>query len=200
MARPSFAFSRSPLLGNRADNVYEWFLRALTTEGDVAECGVFEGETSFNLTRYLEQMKIPKRVPMFDTFNGLPDTIMEQERGTPSAGPVPGKFSCQLSTVLATMKPLTQYELHPGLFSQTLPLFDQPLCFIHADADLYESTVEIIRLADRCLVEEGVVVFDDYDSPYYPGVRLAVEDALAPGRYTIVPSPQSTQCYAVKNR
>ncbi len=199
MPRPSFAFSRSPLLGDRAEKVYEWFLRALVVEGDIAECGVFAGDTSYELTRYVEAMNIPKRVHMFDTFAGLPDIIKAQERGTAAGGPLPGKFSCEASTVSVRMGSLTQYDLHPGLFSETLPRFDQRLCFIHADADLYESTLEIIRLADRCLVEDGVIVFDDYENSYYPGVSLAVQHALDPRRYTIVPSPESMQCYAIKN-
>lgn len=196
----SFRFSQSSLLGDRADKLYEWFRRAVAVDGDIAECGVFAGDTSFEFTRYLEAMNIPKRVHMFDSFNGLPDIIIAEEHGTPAGGPVPGKFACQLSTVSSKMKLLTQYELHPGLFSDTFPLFDQPLCFIHADADLYESTVQIIDLADRCLVDEGVVVFDDYGSPYYPGVRLAIQHALDPGRYTVIPSPQSMQCFAIKKK
>ncbi len=199
MPRQPFAFSRSPLLGDRAEKVYEWFLRALAADGDIAECGVFAGATSYEFTRYLETMKIPKRVHLFDTFNGLPDIITDQERGTTEGGPLPGKFSCKLSAVSARMESLSQYKLHPGLFSETLPLFDQPLCFIHADADLYESTLEVIGLADRCLTKEGVVVFDDYDSPYYSGVRLAIEGALDPRRYTIIPSRETTQCYAIKS-
>ncbi len=37
------------------------------------------------------------------------------------------------------MESLAQYEFYPGIFSDTLPLFDLPLCFIHADFGLYES-------------------------------------------------------------
>lgn len=199
MPRQPFAFSRSPLLGDRAVKVYEWFLRALAADGDIAECGVFAGATSFEFTRYLETMKISKRVHLFDTFDGLPDIITDEERGTSEGGPLPGKFSCNLSAVSAQMESFSQYEIHPGLFSETLPPFDQPLCFIHADADLYESTLEVIGLADRCLTKEGVVVFDDYDSPYYSGVRLAIEGALDPQRYTIIPSRETTQCYAIKS-
>ncbi len=200
ISRQSFPFSQSPLLGDRAEKLYEWFRRAVTADGDIAECGVFAGDTSFEFTRYVEAMNIPKRVHMFDSFDGLPDIIIAEEHGTLSGGPVPGKFACGLSTVSSKMKLLTQYELHPGLFSETLPLFDQPLCFIHADADLYESTVQVIALADRCLVEDGIIVFDDYENTYYPGVRLAIQHALDPGRYTIIPSPESTQCFAIKKR
>ncbi len=195
-----FFVSQSPLLGDRAGKVYEWFLRSLGVEGDIAECGVFSGITSYEFARYIEAMRIPKCVHMFDTFRGIPDIVKSTERGTASGGPLPGKFSCDLATVSAQMRSRTQYELHPGLFSTTFPQFKRKLCFIHADADLYESTIQIIKFADRCLSDGGVMVFDDYEHEYYPGVKLAIQDALDASRYKVIPSPESFQCFAVRAR
>lgn len=192
-------FSRSPLLGDRAETVYKWFLTALHLEGDVAECGVCAGHTSYEFVHYLERMGIPKRVHMFDTFTGLPPIITEEERQHAAGGHLePGRLSCSLGEVLVRMEPLGQYQIHPGLFSETFASFSGRLCFIHADADLYESTVEIIDLADRCLVPGGRIVFDDYDNPRYPGVSLAIRDRLDPARYTIIDSGDTLQCFAIR--
>ncbi len=48
-------FASSEFLGPRAVNVYSWFLRSLHLPGDVAECGVFQGETSRELVKFLEE-------------------------------------------------------------------------------------------------------------------------------------------------
>ncbi len=192
-------FAHSGLLGWRAEHVYAWFLKSLHLPGDVAECGVFHGETSRELVKYLEGHGSPKTVHLFDTFAGLPDAITAEERSL-SAGEemAVDRYACSAETVRARLGALRQYRLHVGLFADTFAAFAQPLCFIHADADLYRSTVDIIRLADRCLVRGGQIVFDDYDNQQFAGVRLAIERHLNPREYVVTPSPETMQCFATK--
>lgn len=195
------SFSQTSLLGQRATYVYEYFLRSLHLPGDIAECGVFTGETSKELIKYLEQNAIDKIVHMFDSFQGFPDVITSEERDLSTAKElVEGYFFSTSETVIQNLGVLRQYKLHQGMFADTFAEFAKPLCFIHADADLYQSTVEIIGLADRCLVPGGWIVFDDYHNPLFPGVDLAIERYLDPGRYRIIASPESIQCYAVRQR
>jgi SAM-dependent methyltransferase len=194
-----FTFHRSPVLGDRADGLYEWFRRSLDVPGDIAECGVFAGDTSRELVRYVEHAGIDKVLHMFDTFAGLPPIVTEHERAQPSGGTVrPGLFRCDRDTVVARMGTLRRYVLHEGLFSETFATFDLPLCFIHADADLYVSTLDVIRLADRCLSPGGRIVFDDYCNPEFRGVTRAVDEALDPRRYDVVRSPETLQCFATR--
>ena len=195
----AFEFAGSSLLPERADALYEWFLKALAVPGDVAECGVSAGETSCELARYLETMGIQKRVHMFDTFEGLPETFSDEDRGQSCESALKaGKYACTETAVIERMGPLRRYVVHRGLFCETFPQFDQDLCFIHADADLYTSTVDIIRLADRCLVPGGIIVFDDYENPVFPGVTVAIARMLDPKRFVITGAPERLQCYALK--
>jgi O-methyltransferase len=192
-------FSYSPLLGKRAENVYAWFLKSLHLPGDTAECGVFRGETSRELVKYLEANAINKVLHMFDTFQGFPEVITTEEKAVARGDELkPGNYFGSLTTVLQNMESLLQYRIHEGIFSETLSAFSEPLCFIHADADLYESTVDIIQLADKCLVPGGHIVFDDYDNPHFPGINLAVERYLDPTSYIIESSPNSIQCFATR--
>lgn len=198
-AREELFLASSPLLGDRAKTVYERFLTVLHLEGDVAECGVFAGHTSLELVRYLETMHMPKRVHMFDTFAGLPPIITDRERSLASGNHLEvGRLSCSLSEVVDRMGNFKQYRIHRGLFSTTFAGFDEPLCFIHADSDLYESTVDIIGLANRCLVPGGCIVFDDYDNPSFPGVTLAIEDQLDHRYYDVIECRQTLQCLAIR--
>ncbi len=168
-------FAHSGLLGRRAEHVYAWFLKSLHLPGDVAECGVFHGETSRELVRYLEGHGSPKTVHLFDTFAGLPDAISAGERSLSTGEELAvGRYACSVETVRARLRTVRQYRLHVGLFADTFAAFAQPLCFIHADADLYQSTVDIIRLADRCLVRGGQIVFDDYANRNYSGGRAGI--------------------------
>lgn len=199
MSLPAGRFVNSPLLGERAANVYEWFVKSLHLPGDAAECGVYRGETSRELVRYLDENRVPKCLHMFDTFEGFPEVITAEERALAVGEELGvGRFFGPLEAVLEQMSGAVRYRLHRGLFSETFAGFSEPLCFIHADADLYESTADIIRLADRCLVPGGHVVFDDYDNRLFPGVNLAIERHLSPERYVVTPSPATIQCFATR--
>jgi hypothetical protein len=195
----SFPYSRS--LGLRAEQVYGLFVQSLELPGDIAECGVYTGTTSKQFVRYLEAKRISKMVHMFDTFDGFPNVITPEERRL-SVAPAPllrpGKLSCPVEEVVRRMDSLTRYVLHPGLFSVTLPKFSKPLCFIHSDADLYRSTIDVIRLADRCLVPNGTIVFDDYGSAMFPGVGLAIRRHLSIRKYRVRPLPKTIQFVATK--
>lgn len=192
-------FAGSEFLGARAVNVYSWFLQSLHLPGDVAECGVFKGETSRELLRFLEGNKIPKNLHMFDTFEGLPSLITAEERRLARGEELNvGQYRARLEEVTNIMSGLNRYKIHKGLFSDTFADFSEPLCFIHADADLYQSTKEIILLADKLLVPGGHIVFDDYNNDLFPGVSLAIERHLNPKKYLIVPSTTSIQCFVTK--
>jgi O-methyltransferase len=199
MSLPAGSFANSPLLGERAANVYEWFVKSLHLPGDAAECGVYRGETSRELVRYLDENRLDKCLHMFDTFKGFPEVITSEERALAEGHELGvGRFHGPLEAALEQMSGASRYKIHRGLFSETFPAFSGPLCFIHADADLYQSTVEIIRLADRCLVPGGHIVFDDYDNPLFPGINLAIERHLSRERYAVTPSPATIQCFATR--
>lgn len=165
-------WTQSALLGSRADVLYKYFTESLSLPGDIAECGVYDGITAANLVQYLEENKVDKTVHLFDTFTGLPDLLIEDEKQFKK-----GMMEKPLWVAKGNLKELSRYEIYEGLFSETFKNFNRPLCFIHADADLYVSTKEIIELADRLLVEGGVMVFDDYG--IYPWVTSAVDQFLS---------------------
>lgn len=74
----------------------------------------------------------------------------------------------------ATTKRLDNIEFHKGWFHESLPGFldehaNIPIAFIHADADLYTSTITFLRLiCERRLLRKGsVILFDEFWN--YPG-------------------------------
>lgn len=201
----NLALEASPLLGPRATIVYAIFVVSLVLPGDAAECGVWEGHTAHEMALVLKFAGVDKRVHLFDTFMGMPDIATPQELAITRpaknwAQITPGSIVGSEELVKERMVGLP-YQLHKGLFSETFPTFDTPLCFIHADGDLYASTVDIIRMADRLLVPQGYIVFDDYDSELFPGVTQAVKEYLDPERYDFwKPDPDDIQLIARKLR
>jgi O-methyltransferase len=174
----------SPLLRGRAEALHALFLESLSVPGDVAELGVFEGHTSRRFVHDIEARGLRKTVHLFDSFHGLPDIVTSEERKLAAGHELrEGNYASALVRTLTTLNGVRQFQIHEGLFEQSLPRFERSLCFIHVDADLYQSTVEAIFFADRCLEVGGSIVFDDYGDPLFPGVTLAVSRFLDSSMY-----------------
>lgn len=193
-----WSFETSMLIPDcRAKPLYEQFIESLSLPGDVAECGVYDGRTSREFVKYLHANRpdAGKVVHLFDSFQGLPDATDSYEGTSANTGAYASPESVarlHLSIVHESL-----YEIHAGWFHETFPAFTRRLCFIYADADLYQSTVEICELAHRCLVRGGRIVFDDYDL-CWPGVKKAIDEHLAPLAYEVIPDTQIHQCVAIK--
>jgi len=199
----TFTFSPSPWLAERSETTYKIFTMAMKIEGDVAECGVYLGHTAHTFCEFLETVEIKKTVHLFDSFQGFPDDLIDEEVAVsdPSsdwANLSAGALSVSESAVRRFMSDVSQYEIHAGFFCDTFPQFDEPLCFIHADGDLYTSTADIIKLADRVLVPGGLILFDDYGHENFPGVKVAVMQYLRQDRYEFYPIHNECLGLAVK--
>jgi hypothetical protein len=119
-------------------------------EGLVLEFGVATGDTLRRITA--------KRSPShgFDSFEGLPEDWR--------TGFVQGTFAMSPPEIQGA-------TLHVGWFDDTLPAFFAehagPIAFAHLDADLYSSTVTILREGEDRFVAGSVLLFDEYFN--FPG-------------------------------
>jgi predicted O-methyltransferase YrrM len=121
--------------------------------GLALEFGVGGGHT----LRLMAENLPGHRVVGFDVFTGLPENW---RTGFPA-----GAFAQE------ELPEVAGAELVVGLFDETLPGFlddnDEPVAFLHLDADLYSSTKTVLELLGHRLVAGSVVLFDEYFN--YPG-------------------------------
>jgi predicted O-methyltransferase YrrM len=125
--------------------------------GLALEFGVATGTT---LAIIAETVAGDRQVFGFDSFKGLPQTW---RTGFPA-----GQFAQQPP---ADIEGAT---LIAGLFEDSLPNFlaehgDEPVAFVHLDADLYSSTKTVLDLLGDRLAAGAVLLFDEYFN--YPGWR-----------------------------
>ena len=70
-------------------------------------------------------------------------------------------------------------HLVKGFFDQTLRTYERPIALLHLDCDLYQSYMDALRwLYDR-VVPGGLILFDEYEDPAFPGGRKAIDEFLA---------------------
>jgi O-methyltransferase len=152
--------------------LYALLRQATRIEGDVWECGVYKGGTAAMMAAMLEDGCPSKRIYLFDTFDGMPETDADKDLHKK------GDFSD------TSLEAVTRYIGHDelcvvrkGLIPETFAgLESAQIAFAHIDVDIYKSIVDCLRFIWPRLTLGGFVVFDDYGFPTCPGARTAVDE------------------------
>lgn len=174
------------------DSLIDLLLGTLQLDGDIIECGVYRGGSLFKISRALRESSSQKMLYACDSFEGFPEEhvgLFDRSLFRPLrklrakfriAQDVPeriSRFSGYYGVSIKTVK---------GFFSETLARFEgHRFCFIHLDVDIYESHRECLELLYPLLVPGGVIVFDDYNAPKWPGAKRAVDEFFADKTETI---------------
>lgn len=139
--------------------------------GDTAECGVFQGATSFLICKANEQTKFERTHFMFDSFEGLSE-------------PNPQDGVSWHKGDLATTEDLARQRLqgckNTAFMKGWIPtrfceVADRRFAFVHIDVDLYEPTRDSIEFFYPRLNEGAILVVDDFGFSSCPGATRAVE-------------------------
>lgn len=149
-----------PALFVEEDKWYSYKLMSLyaamaeiTLPGDYAEFGVYQGRCARFIANFLRG---GRQLHLFDSFEGLPEDWI----GTFKKG----MFSLPPESIPTFDR--DDIHVHVGWFADTIPKvsgqFTSPLAFIHADADLYSSTVDILEGMNELIVPGTIILFDEY--------------------------------------
>jgi len=159
--------------------------RVAHLEGDVAECGVFRGRTLLRLAMYVNSVNKRKTVHGFDSFQGFPPrSVTEGDLGpNRTMTKVRNRFKRagsardRIERVASHLN--LELEVHAGYFEDTVPQVvarGRRFCFIHLDCDIYESYRTCLASLYDALVPGGIMLFDEYACPVWPGATRAVDE------------------------
>ena len=161
---------KSPGIDRR--NHLRQVLPLVNIEGLVLEFGVYQGKTIRIIADHFKN----DTVWGFDSFEGLPE-----DWKTTKVGEIrhpKGHFRLDgLPEVPENVR------LVKGFFNQSLPYWlkenNQPIKFLHLDADLYSSTIEVLTMLNSQIVPGTIIVFDEM----YPWRLYHMFDNWAEGEY-----------------
>jgi hypothetical protein len=164
--------------------------------GDVAELGVYKGNTAFLLADLAR--RVGRTAYLFDTFTSLPDrdfigidssyldhkndfmdTSIEAVRslvGSPNVEFIAGYFPDSITNASAK----TRYAL------------------VHLDCDLYAPTYAGLEFFYPKLVRGGFLIIHDYMSLYWDGVEKAIDDFFADKPERFIPIPDKSGTIAIR--
>ena len=153
-------------------------------DGDIVECGVSIGHGALLFLLMSEYLGVERTYYGFDSFTGFPDPV-EKDGVTPIRGR--GFWASPSDTVLRVLrdgripddKIRERVRLIKGLFDETLPKYEGKIALLHLDCDLYESYKTSLTNLYRKVVLGGIIMFDEYDDPRWPGAKKAIDEFFA---------------------
>jgi len=167
------------MVGTRQlDHMQRCILDVLTRNipGDLIEAGVWRGGMTIFMRAVLMGYQITERkVWVADSFAGLPEIDRQLEAFAWQRGDMAVSLE-EVRNNFARYGLLDeQVEFLKGLFSETLPTAPiRQLSILRVDADLYESTIDVLRNLYSALSVGGYAIFDDYQN--LPDCRRAIDD------------------------
>jgi len=201
--------------------IYELYKKSSELPGSVAEFGVHNGSTYFFLARLLEifhkahfekYQSCSHHLYGFDTFEGIVRHHKEDETNEAGVQNKLGGFNQNKDIFfkdLETFKTNTEIadRLHviEGDACLTFPKFSEEnpgvrFRFVLMDFDIYEPTKVVLESIINHMVPGGIIAFDEYAFPGWPGETKAVDEFIkkhglklksvshtfAPSAYTVI--------------
>jgi hypothetical protein len=151
----------------------------LRVEGNIIECGSSRCGTSIIMANYLRAKDVGKIIYACDSFQGFDPTELEKERQA-------GLTKASHKTFTSTSYNYVKRKINKlgfedivipirGFFRDTLPEIESNFCFALIDCDLKESIIYCAETIWPHLMNNGVIVFDDYTSEEYRGGRDGID-------------------------
>jgi O-methyltransferase len=158
--------------------------RISNLDGCVVECGVWRGGMIAGIADLLGN---DRNYYLFDSFQGLPEPQdIDGEAALKWQSNPNGEYyyeNCYAPREYAQrameMSMADKFSLREGWFEETLPNFklNQEIAFLRLDGDWYTSIYVCLENLFDLVVEEGIIVLDDYYA--WDGCSRAVHDFLS---------------------
>jgi O-methyltransferase len=150
-------------------------------EGDVCECGVWRGGCSILARAVLKSHNSDRITWVADSFEGLPkpNAVMYPADAHSRNLSQDNYLSVPLASVKGNFERFGLLDdgvrFLKGWFKDTLPSAPiKKLAVLRADADMYESTMDILKNLYNKVSVGGFVIIDDYLD--WTGCRIAVDE------------------------
>ncbi len=176
----------------------ECFKLVLETQGVIMDCGVLFGGSLMTWARassIFEPLNSQRKIIGFDTFEGFPGFSSKDTTGK-AAESKEGGFNFGnddlYSDLLECIKVfdsdrqishIPKVEVVKGDCTKTIPRYleENPhtiVSLLHLDVDIYEPTKVALKHIVPRMPKGAVIVFDELNSPLWPGESIALLDEL----------------------
>ncbi len=196
-------WTKGNYVNNAGDLTRFYFLNLVIDElldggikGDIAELGVYKGNSAFLLAKYARA--INKKLYLFDTFEGFSKKDIE---GLDSKKKVEQFIDTSLEEV-KDMVGTGNVEYIKGYFPESLGQINDAgslkFSLVHVDCDLEKPFSHALEYFYPKLVKGGFLIMHDYSSLYWDGARKAIKEFLIDKPESIIPIPDKSGTIALR--
>lgn len=166
------------MLGTRQLDHMQWCIADVLSRkipGDLIEAGAWRGGMAIFMRAVLRAHQVTDRkVWVADSFAGLPQIDHQQDTFTWQKGDMAVSLEAVTNNFARYGLLDEQVGFLKGFFSETLPKAPiRQLAVLRVDADLYESTMDVLRTLYPALAAGGYAILDDYHN--LPDCRRAID-------------------------
>jgi len=171
--------------GSNINIIFQLLDLTKNVEGEVAECGVFQGHSLLPIALYLRQENSSKKSFGFDSFEGFNKEVQIDLDigGERSSEKKIGGFSNTsfnyVENLIRGFKLTDKVVLLQGNFEDSLSCVkDKNFSFVHLDCDLYSSYKTCLEFFYPRISKGGKILIDEYSDPSWPGCNKAVDEFI----------------------
>ncbi len=145
-------------------------------EGDFVECGVNTGAYSIAVIDFIKFEKTHKKFYLFDTFNGLDETLVSDSEKNIGIKNYFGSYKDVYEQVLKTFSGYN-VEVIKGSVPSTLSKCEaKKICYLSIDMNCVEPEIAAVEFFWDKIVKGGVIILDDYGFPMHIHQKLAFDN------------------------
>lgn len=164
-------------------------------EGDLVECGVFQGDMSFVVYHAAGVAGSGRHMHLFDSFEGIdPARVTPGEYGRShdyvnkanAFYQRPGLYE----SVAARFAPCPEVSVHKGFLPEALDgKAPEKIAWLHIDLNAARAEVETLEVLFDRVVPSGIVIFDDYGWLVLDSQKKAEDAFFAARGYSVLELP-----------
>jgi hypothetical protein len=162
-----------------AYDLYQCLVTCQNIEGDIIECGSYEGHSGLIIAEFLKRKKFQKKLYLCDTFKEFP----KMHFGIDHPWSEFNNKNFNYSHVKSVFESYEFVKLIKGEFKQTLgKIPTKKFSLAYVDCDSYEATRCVSEYIYPKLSAGGCIVFEDYGHHALLGARRAIDQFIYKNR------------------
>lgn len=144
------------------------------SKNPIAECGVFRGFSALAIKLVLSNIHKDNQLFLIDSFEGLSEPVKEDWTSDKGNFMSKGHFATPVDFVQNIFNSYDDVKIVKGWIPEPfVSLPESNWSFVHLDVDLYVPIYDSLNYFYPKMVSGGVIINDDYNSPYFPGAGIA---------------------------
>jgi O-methyltransferase len=173
--------------------------------GDLVECGCWSGHSAYQIASIIKKRESDVDFHIFDSFEGglsakVPKDenirVKLSEKEIKKESKIFGSTETEVKSCLADFDRIYLYK--GWILDRFDEISEKKFSLVHLDVDLYEPTRDSLAFFFPRLVEDGVIVCDDYGCSQFPGAAAAVDEFLVEHKVKMFYRVPMGSCFIIK--